>query len=475
MSDRQRLLKALLRTDFRAFAIKVFQTLEPGTTFQPNWHHDAIAWQLEQVRLGKTRRLVINAPPRSAKSIYTSVAWCAFLHGRDPTKKIACLSYSNELASKLTRDYRTILQSDWYRDLFPATRISQEKNTEAEIVLTARGHRLTWSMTGTITGRGADIIIVDDPIKAEDAFSETVRNGVNERFDGTILSRQDNKATSAIVIVMQRLHPEDLAGHVLSKGGWTHLRIPAIAETEVVYQTRIDAAHIYKAGDVLHADREPFALLQQMRREAGEMRFSAQYQQTPIPPEGNLLKWAWFRTFEHPPDLTTGMVTQSWDTAAKVGDTNAYSACLTLLRVHNRHYLLNVLRKRLDYPALKQTFLTHARTWNAHSVLVEDAALGTALIQDLRQDALSPPIIPIQAERSKLERMAHGATLIEGGAFFIPTEAEWLDAFRSEVLQFPHGSFMDQVDALSQYLNWVKRWDSYDDGFGSPILVQLYD
>lgn len=266
MTDRRRVLAALLRTNFAAFAMKVFQTLEPGTPFMPNWHQDALAYHLDQVRTGKLKRLVINLPPRSAKSIYASVALCAFWHGHDPSKKIACVSYSGELTGKLMRDYRTVLSSDWYRQLFPATRIGPEKNTESEIHLTARGCRLAWPITGTITGRGADLIIVDDPIKAEDAFSETIRNGVNERFDGTILSRLDQKAHAAVIVVMQRFHPEDLSGHALSQPGWTHLRLPAIAEAYEVVPTGADTAHIRQKGEALHPEREPLELLQKERK-----------------------------------------------------------------------------------------------------------------------------------------------------------------------------------------------------------------
>lgn len=454
MTDRKRLLQALLRNNFAAFAMRVFQTLEPGTTFQPNWHHEAMAYQLEQVRLGRSRRLVINLPPRTAKSIYVSVAFCAYLHGLDPTKKIACLSYSGELASKLARDYRTILQADWYRELFPATRISPEKNTEAEIVLTARGYRLAWSMSGTITGRGADLIIVDDPLKAEDAFSDAVRTSVNERFDGTILSRQDNKKSSAIIIVMQRLHLEDLSGHVLEKGGWTHLSLPAIAVEEQTIKLSEDRGKVRLSGEALHPEREPRALLEDMRREAGELRFSAQYQQDPVPAEGNIIKWSWFETYDLPSDM--GRIVQSWDTAEEIGASNAYSVCITFRQRGRRHEVLHVLRERLHYPDLRRKLVEHAKTWGCRLALVEHASLGKSLFYDLREQHDAPAIIPIHPEGDKLTRMAACSALIEARMVALPKQADWLDGFKSELLQFPNGAHADQTDALSQYLNWSK-------------------
>jgi len=456
MSDVQRALSALLRTRFAAFAMKVFQHLEPGTPFQPNWHHEALAYYLDLVRTGDVKRLVVNLPPRTAKTNYISVALCAYIHGLDPTAKIACLSYSSELSGKLMRLYRSVLESDWYKALFPNTRVG-DKNTESEIELTAGGFRLAWSITGTITGRGADLIIIDDPIKAEDAFSDTIRPGVNDIFDGTVLSRLDDKRTGRIIIAMQRFHLGDLSGHVLAKGGWTHLSLPAIATSEERIPIRPGKVHVRQPGDLLHPEREPYETLMQMKASVGEMRFSGQYQQEPVPLEGNLIKWDWFQVDEQAPDRSKGRIVQSWDTAGDVGAANAYSVCLTFLRIGNHHHLLHVLRVKLDYPTLKRTAISHARAWAAKDILIEKAALGAALIQDLRADPRAPQPISISPEGDKITRMAAAAALIEARTVFLPKTADWLDAFKLELLQFPHGAYMDQVDALSQYLNWVKR------------------
>lgn len=456
MSETRRVLHALLRTNFAAFAMRVFQHLEPGTQFLPNWHHDALAYELDRVRTGEEKRLVINLPPRTAKTIYTSVALCAFIHGRDPTAKIACLSYSSELSGKLMRLYRSVIQSDWYRALFPLTRIA-DKNTESEVELTAGGFRLAWSMTGTITGRGADLIIVDDPIKAEDAFSDTIRAGVNDTFDSTVLSRLDDKRNGRIVVAMQRFHLEDLSGHVIAKGGWHVLSLSAIAMSDERIAVGPGRFHHRRSGELLHSEREPLETLQRMKADVGEMRFSAQYQQAPVPVEGNLIKWSWFSVDETPIDKAKVRIVQSWDTAGDVGSANAYSVCLTFARIGKHHHLLHVLRQKLDYPALKRTAIAHARVWGAKDILIENAALGAALIQDMRSDPRAPQPISIRPEGDKITRMAAAALLIESRSVFLPKTADWLDAFKLELLQFPHGAYMDQVDALSQYLNWVKK------------------
>lgn len=174
-------MQALLRRDFNAFVEKTFGSLAPGQTFAPGLHLQAIAWVLEEVRRGNIRRLIINLPPRSLKSIMASVAFPAFLLGHDPTKRIICVSYSADLARKLSNDFQAILETAWYRELFPGARIGR-KDTENEIELAARGLRMATSVGGTLTGRGAQYIVIDDPLKPEDAMSESRCNAVNDWF-----------------------------------------------------------------------------------------------------------------------------------------------------------------------------------------------------------------------------------------------------------------------------------------------------
>jgi hypothetical protein len=178
-----------LRNDFRAFTEKVFRTLNPGEVFVWNWYIDAIAWNLELVRRGEIKRLMINMPPRSLKSITASVAWPAYILGLDPSRRIICVSYSGDLAKKFSNDFRALIDSPWYKALFPWTRIGRFKDSETETEFTARGSRLATSVGGTLTGRGGDIIIIDDPLKPDDALSEPKRNGANQWFTNTLLSR----------------------------------------------------------------------------------------------------------------------------------------------------------------------------------------------------------------------------------------------------------------------------------------------
>jgi hypothetical protein len=215
-------VNAACRKDFVSFVRKVFHVLAPGATFHMNWHIRAIAHHLEQVWLGNIKRLIITVPPRSLKSIMCSVALPAYVLGHDPTKRSIVASYSADLAIKHGNDFRTVVNSAEYHGVFPGTHISAMKNTQTEVVTTRNGFRLATSVDGPLTGRGGDIIIIDDPIAALAALSQKSRDHVRDWYFNTVLSRLDDKQNGAIVLVMQRLHEDDLAG-VLLRGSdeWT--------------------------------------------------------------------------------------------------------------------------------------------------------------------------------------------------------------------------------------------------------------
>ena len=372
------LLQAICRQDFPSFIHRCFNSLTPGQQFAMNWHIRALAYRLEQVRLGKIRRLIVNMPPRSLKSIIVSVSWPAFVLGHDPTKRLIVVSYASELATKHSNDCRSILTADWYRGLFPSTRISRTKNTEAEVTTSRHGFRLSTSVDGTLTGRGGDIIVIDDPLKPIDALSDSKRERVNNWYANTLLSRLDDKQTGAIIIVAQRLHVEDLSG-VLSRASdeWTVLDFPAIAERDEIVFIGENEYHSRQVGDVLHPEREPKEILGQIRTQLGSDIFSAQYQQQPMPPGGALIKRNWLRRYSHlPTRASSSYVVQSWDTASKPGESNDYSAATTWLVHDGGYYLVDVLRDRFDYPTLKSRAIAYAKTYQPVKILIEDTGVG---------------------------------------------------------------------------------------------------
>src|SRR3984957_11568508 len=448
-----RLLQALLRNDFRVFVQKVFLTLTPGQTYISSWHIDAIAYQLERVRRGEIKRLIINMPPRSLKSIMASAAFPAFILGLDPTRRIICASYSGELAKKHSNDFRAVLDSSWYRSTFPGTRVGPFKNNETEIELTARGFRLAASVGGTLTGRGGDIIIIDDPLKPDDAFSETKRTGANQWFTNTLLSRLDDKRTGAIVVVMQRVHMDDMTGFLTEQSDeWEILNLPAIADHDSSVSCWEGKPHFRKSGEVLSPEREPPYVLDALKTMIGSDAFSAQYQQMPVPPGGAMVKRHWIVRYKDlPPASERIMVMQSWDTANKGGPQNDWSVCTTwVVARKNRWYLVDVWRARVDYPSLKSTVEAHAKQWKAQRVVVEDAGAGTMLVQELQSHVSG--IIAVKPEGDKASRMAVASAKFEAGQVMLADRAGWLADLESELFAFPGGKHDDQCDSISQAL-----------------------
>jgi len=207
---------------------------------------------------------------------------------------------SGDLAKKHSNDFRAVLESPWYRSAFPNTRIGLFKNTETEIELTARGFRLATSVGGTLTGRGGDTIVIDDPLKPDDALSEAKRSAANQWFTNTLLSRLDDKRTGAIVVVMQRVHIDDLTGFLLGQSEeWDVLSLPAIAYSDEVIQLWAGRTYCRKAGEALSPEREPLHVLEALKLQHGSDAFSAQYQQSPAPPGGAMVKRHWVRRYPY--------------------------------------------------------------------------------------------------------------------------------------------------------------------------------
>src|SRR5713226_5207167 len=423
-----------VRSSLATFIHRTFQTVAPAQTYQNNWHIQAIAWHLEQCASGGIKRLMITLPPRYLKSICASVAFPAWVLGHHPAKRVICASYSENLASKHSLDCRSVMEASWYRRVFPHTRLGSRKNAELNFETTSYGYRYATSVGGTLTGRGGNIIIVDDPLKPEDAMSESKRSAVNDWFYSTLYSRLDSKRDDAIILIMQRLHVEDLAGYVLQKEPWVQLNLPAIAEAEqdiTVGQNRIYRRQV---GDILHPARESAVLLEQFKSAMGNFNFSAQYQQCPVPPNGAMIKWEWFRTYDYLPATESGdRVVQSWDTASKAGQLNDYSVCTTWLVKGKDYYLLHVLREKLNYPDLRRAVIDQAQTYTANEVIIEDKGSGTSLIQDLSCEPGIPRPIPFKPDYDKITRMSAQSSRIEAGQVHLPRQAGWLEDFRSEL------------------------------------------
>ncbi len=453
---------AILRNDFFCFLERSFYELNPTKEFKDNWHLHVLAHKLEQVRLGTTKRLIVNVAPRSLKSHCTQVAFVASLLGHDPSAQIICASYAQDLSNKHASDCRILMTSRMYKSTF-RTRLSSTRPALNELVTTRQGFRLATSVGGVLTGRGADYLIIDDPSKPEEAISDVERKRVNDWFDHTVLSRLNDKQEGRIVIIMQRLHEDDLVGHLMKQGGWELLRFPAIAEEDETYTIPdgFGGSTTFSRckGEALHPERESLEILEVLKNSMGSYYFAAQYQQSPAPLEGGIVKRSWFKTYS---PLTRpasfNCVVQSWDTANKATEISNYSVCTTWGRIGKSLYLLHVLRQRLDYPTLKRTVVEHARLWGASTVLIEDKASGTQLIQELLHERMhSVKRYEPKPGFDKVQRMFACSNMFENGFVYLPEKAEWLAEYIHELLVFPNGKYDDQVDSTSQTLDWLKQ------------------
>ncbi len=447
----QALLDAVLRNDFLSFLRRCMATLNPGAPFLPNWHLDAIAYQLERVRAGEITRLIINLPPRALKSIMVSVAFPAFLLGHDPRRRILGISYGGDLSTKHANDSRSVMQSSWYRRVFPNMRIARA--TESDIHTIQHGFRKATSVYAAITGLGGDTFIIDDPQKPVDAQSDAQRNHLNEWFSNTLRSRLDNKATGTIIVVMQRVHLNDLTGYLTENSDdWEVLSLPAIAEENEEIAVGNGLFHRRRSGEALHPAHEPLAVLEKLRSEMGADVFAAQYQQAPVPPGGAMIRRAWLRYYDNLPERSyRTKVIQSWDTAAKDGAQNDWSVCTTWLLDNGRFYLLDLTRGRYEYPRLRTMALTLAEAFKPHTILIEEASTGIALAQELR-DAGTYAVRPIPVERDKVGRLYVQQAKFEAGLVLFPRGASFLPTLEAELLAFPQAKTDDQVDSISQAL-----------------------
>jgi hypothetical protein len=376
--------RILISSRLRPFVGRSFLSLNPGKQLSSAHYVRAMCYQLERVARGEIRRLIIELPPRHLKSITASVCFPAWILGRDPTKRVVCVSYSNDLSYAFSNKCRQLMQQLFYGSCFPAMQFDPKKNAVSEFHTTMQGFRLATSMGGTITGKGGDVLILDDVMKAQDTHSQAARDSAFQTYQETIATRLDDPKTGAIVVVGQRLHEDDLIGRLKQTGNWAVLSLPAIAlEDEFIdLEEGINFRRI--KGEPLDPDRLGLQELEQIRSEIGTMAFEAEYQQRPVLPGGNLIRLEWFNTYEKPlPRAKYEAVIQSWDTAALPGQSNDYSVCTTWGLIGNHVDLLDVHRAQHLYPDLLTAALKLRAEWKPNLIVVEQAVTGLSLKPDL--------------------------------------------------------------------------------------------
>lgn len=448
--------RELQRQHLFAFVWRAFSILQPGETFQPAPYMEAICHAAEKTVSGATTRQIITVPPRHGKSICISVCLPAWMLGHDPTAKIMVASYGADLAAKHARDFRTIIGSDWYRRHFPKALLERGGNRIDEQVTTLGGVRKAVSLGGAVTGFGADVIIIDDLMKASEASSVVELQRVKDYYEQSLLSRLNNKAKGKVIVIQQRLHEDDLPGYLLERGQFEHLNLPAIAARDEEIPISFGRVMRRRRGDPLCPEREPREVLDRLRVEMGPAAFSAQYLQNPTPEGGNRIRLEWFDryTVVRPRD-DYQWICQSWDTGMTAEPTSDFSVGTTWGFIENKWHLLDVERARLDFPDLKRRVRGLANQWKADLVLIEHAGAGISLLQQLRAETRNPEqFLGRLPKLDKATRVEAQTARLETRAYSLPEAAPWLDAFERELEGFPNAKYDDQVDSLIHFVEW---------------------
>lgn len=469
MSDQTLLMlkKHFEKTNFYYFFERVFDFLNPNEPLVVGNYLKTLAYYAQKVSNGDIRRLLINMPPRYCKSKVFSVALPAFFFGHNPSAKVMTISYSDDLVKELADDCKKVMESKWYKELFPQTRIDPHRSSSVDFATTCNGRKFSTTIHGSITGHGADLIVIDDPLKVSDALNSE-REKVNEIYRNTIYSRLNNKQTGRIVVVAQRLHVDDLPGYLMKNADFEAVSMPLIAEKDETWNYYSPSGEIKtyerKKGEPLNPLREGLAEAQEYERNLGTVTYTTQYQQRPMVCGNGIDKESLMKYFGYP---NIQRIIFSWDTASKIGPNNSYSACTVLgIDKNKKYYLLDVIRERLDFSNLIQKIMEVYDKYNAYKskiILIEEASSGIQVLQTLRNNQRFRGVLKgIRPFRSKIDRFSYVSAAISKKELLLPAEWHpWYRDFEEELLNFPSAPHTDQCDALSQALAYANETPSF--------------
>ena len=443
----------------KKFIELAWHEIEPGKTFIPGWHIDAICEHLEAISKGKLTRLVINIPPCCMKSLTACVFWPAWVWTFKPETKWIYASYSMALSRRDNLRMRRLIESEWYRSRFgDAFRPLDDNWGTAKFVNDRAGFRLCTSVDGTVTGEHADIQVCDDPIKPQD-ISKTSLTKCLEWWNETMSSRLVDFDKSARVIIMQRLHVNDLAGEMLRSGGYEHLCLPMEFENRFACKTSIGFKDPRsKEYELLWPARCSSDAVSEIKKGIGTERgVAAQLQQHPVPHSGAIFKKDAIKYYSE--SLRTPTIITSWDcTFKETGSSYVVGQVWGVTHDSEYYVLLDQIRARMSFSETLSAIRNFAFKY-PHSMahIIEEKANGSAIIDMLRDEI--PSLKPVLPEGGK-EARAHAVEgLWTAGRVLLPepSVAPWVNDFVQEVLEFPSSINDDQVDAMTQALTWLRE------------------
>lgn len=448
----------LLKESFYAFIKHFWHVIEPGTEYKEGWHVHVICQHLTAVTEFKIPKLIVNIPPRHMKSIIISAMWPAWVWLKYPHRKFIYASYSQSLAlqdSVKTRDiilsgeYQRLIGSDWS--------LKEDANLKTEFHNTKGGIRVATSVGGTLTGKGGDYLVADDPQSATDAHSETIREEANRWWGEVMSSRANDPKQVGRVVIQQRLHESDLTGNLLANNkGYQHLILPAVYEANS--KLKSDTALRFKDprtkdGELLWPERFDLASINELKKDLGSLASSGQLQQDPKPADGGMFKRKWWQWYRDLP-LDIEQIVQFWDCAQKPGVTNDYSVCATWAKTSKGFFMLDLWREKVEAPDLERAVFTNFSKHKPNAVVIEDKSSGSSLIQTLLRET-DLPVIPY--DPGKLDKVTRASAVtpkVESGRCFLNDRIEGIEDFLLEHEKFPSAAHDDTVDTTSMMIEY---------------------
>ena len=485
-------LNSEILNDYTAFFKEAWHVFEGSKTYVHSHHIRIIAEHLEAAFKREIKILIINVPPRSSKSNLISIAFPAWVWLHNPQEEFLYASYSGSLSAEHSRKCRLLLESDWYKAL---SGLSMRRSTEREIENNKNGRRLATSVTGVGTGKGASILVADDPNSAAEVYSKTKRERVHRWWSEVIPSRLNDPKKDVKILVQQRCHEDDLTGYILknNRQDVTHLILPNEYEGAQRFVTKLQASDNSliddrkEIGELLCPARLGKEETERLKREIGEYGYAGQYQQRPAPLGGGIIKKEWFGLWTKTTEPIFSKIIQSWDTAFKDGEENDFSVCSTWgvfsskelapseRTPYNCIMLLSLWQGKVLYPELRKrasrlaknyketgiTELGYDSRYKPDVILMEDKASGQSLAQDLRNAGISIYGVNPTTYGDKLTRVHLISSLVENGLVFLKAPNKRLSVeasnFLNEVLAFPNAVNDDIVDTFSQVMIHCKN------------------
>lgn len=455
--------RELAERDLGHFIEQAWPILEPANPFSHNWHIDLIAEYLRAIEAGQIRRLIINIPPRHTKSIVATVAYPAWVWTTNPARRFIRVSYSASLSEKHNVMSRDLIQSAWYQKNW-GDRFSLKRDTNRRDDYRNNHHGMMFSTSvgGTLTGEGADVIIIDDPQNPKQANSDAERMHAIDFFSSTLQTRLNDPKKGAFVIIMQRLHEKDLTGHVLASDlGYEHVCLPAQAEQRTIINFPVSGKQLIREpGDILDGRRFTPAILEGLKRSMGSYQYAGQYQQIPAPVDGEIFKREWFAGRFNPAAVPrSGQTISSWDLPFKKSEGSAECAGVVMKRHGATIYILDLVHDKMSFTdsvrAIKDMTAKHPK---ATAKVIEDKANGPAVMDYLKPEM--PGLVSFNPKGSKLERALSVTPFWEAGDILLPEGAPWAEDFIEQHLRFPRAELKDIVDATTQGVQYLMQRSS---------------